>query len=461
MEETPENHPPEANPAPHPTAEPSNPTHSANSPANRATSLATGATSPAPGAKSPATRRDSRAVSADPGATSADSPTTRANSPAAPVASSAIRPESRATPADPDATAADSSAGHADSSATGADSSAASVDSSAAPAESPAVRPESRAVRADSRAVSAGSPASRADPPTTPANSSADSANSSADSANSSADSADSPADSANSPTTRAVPLTFPTTDVPANPTFAAQPVNTNPGLPWGFLAFFTGFGAYYLVSLIITGAIATTAINPDAVQPNLQGPIVLLAILPNLLLGLAPAVLSRWRGNGPRRDFGIRFTKADVSTGLTCGIAALGIGLVVNFVLQALVFHNRANQSAAEELGQLAGGRSVWLAIALLFVAFVAPLTEEMLLRGALWGALEHYRVPRLVILALTALVFAFLHQEPTLTLALFGQGLALGTARMRTGRIGASMIAHATNNVLPALVLWFVSKP
>jgi membrane protease YdiL (CAAX protease family) len=331
------------------------------------------------------------------------------------------------------AVSADSLASRADSPTTPVDSPATSADSSTASADSAADIADSPATLADPQATPA-------DPPTTPANS---------------------PADSADSPTTRAVPLTFPTTDVPANPTFAAQPVNTNPGLPWGFLAFFTGFGAYYLVSLIITGAVAATAFNPDAVQPNLQGPIVLLAILPNLLLGLAPAVLSRWRGDGPRRDFGIRFTRADVSTGLTCGIAALGIGLVVNFVLQALVFHNRANQSAAEELGQLAGGRSVWLAIALLFVAFVAPLTEEMLLRGALWGALEHYRVPQLVILALTALVFAFLHQEPTLTLALFGQGLALGTARMRTGRIGASMIAHATNNVLPALVLWFVSKP
>jgi membrane protease YdiL (CAAX protease family) len=298
-------------------------------------------------------------------------------------------------------------------------------------------------------------------------------ANSSAGTANSSAGDADSPPGTADSPTTPTGPvipppipsptdpLAFPTTNVPANPAFAAQPAATHPGLPWGFLAFFTGFGAYYLASLIITGAVAAVAINTDTVQPNLRGPVVLLAVLPNLLLGLGPAVLSRWRGNGPRRDFGIRFTKADISTGLTCGIAALGIGLVVNLVLQALVFHDRADQSVTEELGQLSGGRSVWLAVALLFVAFVAPLTEEMLLRGALWGALEHYRVPRLMILALTALVFAFLHQEPTLTLALFGQGLALGTARMRTGRIGASMIAHATNNVLPAVVLWFVSKP
>jgi membrane protease YdiL (CAAX protease family) len=49
-------------------------------------------------------------------------------------------------------------------------------------------------------------------------------------------------------------------------------------------------------------------------------------------------------------------------------------------------------------------------------------------------------------------------MHQEPTLTLALFCQGVAIGTARMITGRIGASMIAHATNNLIPALLLFFV---
>jgi membrane protease YdiL (CAAX protease family) len=303
----------------------------------------------------------------------------------------------------------------------------------------------------------------QADSPSPDANSATDSADSLPRSANSSPTSADSTA-SADSTTSEADSRNpfagLPTTSVPANPTFAAQPFTGPAGLPWGFLAFFTGFGGFYLVSLIVTGAVAAVAINPDAVQSNLRGPIVLLALLPNLLLGIAPAVMSWWRGNGPRRDFGIRFTKADLSTGFVCGIAALGIGLVLNLLLQNLVFHNQNQQSTAEELGQLSGGRSVWLLIALLFVVIGAPLTEELLLRGALWGALEHYRVPRLMILALTALVFAFLHQEPTLTLALFGQGLALGVARMRTGGIGASMIAHATNNALPAVVLWFISK-
>lgn len=232
------------------------------------------------------------------------------------------------------------------------------------------------------------------------------------------------------------------------------------PGLPWGFVAFFAGFGGFFLVSLVITGIAAGVSVHVGAVQGDQGGPVVLLALLPNLLLGLGPALLSWMRGRGPRLDFGIRFTRNDLAVGFSCGMIALAAGLAVNYVLQNLVFRNSSQTNVAQELGDLSGGRSVWLLIAVLFLVFGSPLTEELLMRGALWGALEHFRVPQWAILALTALVFAFLHQEPTLTLALFCQGLALGTARMRTGRIGASMIAHATNNLIPALVLWFASK-
>lgn len=223
-------------------------------------------------------------------------------------------------------------------------------------------------------------------------------------------------------------------------------------GLSWGLVGFVAGIAVFFAVSLLV---------NHFAGGSTGNGPIVVLALLPNVFLGLGPAVLSWWRGHGPRLDFGIRFTRADLSTGFACGVAALFVGIVVNYLMQTFVYHEQSQRNVGEELNQLSGGRSVWLLIALLFTVFVAPLTEEMLMRGALWGGLEYWRVPRLIVLALTAVVFAFLHDEPTLTLGLFCQGVALGTARMRTGRIGASMIAHATNNVLPALVLWFISKP
>jgi hypothetical protein len=230
--------------------------------------------------------------------------------------------------------------------------------------------------------------------------------------------------------------------------------------MSWGIPAFFLGYGSFYVLGLIITAVLASGAVRLDNVPTEGRGALVLLALTPNLFLGLGPAVMSWWKGNGLRRDYGIVPTRRDLWIGLLCGLVAFGIGLLVNLVLQLVVFKNgNPGNNAVQQLSGLSGGKSVWLAIAALFVVIGAPLTEETLVRGALWGALEHYKLHRYAILALTSLIFAFMHQEPTVTLALFCQGVSIGFARMITGRIGASMIAHATNNLIPALLLFFAA--
>jgi membrane protease YdiL (CAAX protease family) len=227
----------------------------------------------------------------------------------------------------------------------------------------------------------------------------------------------------------------------------------------WGFTGFFAGIAGYHLVTLVFTLLLSDGFSEFDASNPPVLGSLLLLAFLPNVFLGLGPAALSWCKGNGPRRDFGMVPTKHDVKVGLACGgvslLAAWALGLVL------LNVHRDGPQipSPLESVGTVAEGRSVWLASAALFLFLGAPVTEELLVRGSLWGALEHYRVPRYAVLGLTALIFAFLHQESWRTISLFAQGLALGWARMVTGRTGASMVAHATNNLLPALYLYFAA--
>jgi membrane protease YdiL (CAAX protease family) len=227
---------------------------------------------------------------------------------------------------------------------------------------------------------------------------------------------------------------------------------------PWGFVAFFAGVGGYYLLTLLLTGLMSGKFTNFDPTDPPRLGPLVLLAFAPNLLLGLGPAVLSWWRGAGLRRDFGIIPTWQDVKIGLSCG----GFALLASWLLTLLLMRVHGGleeRSPLESFSALSGGQSVWLALVALFLVLGAPLTEELLVRGALWGALEHYRIPRWAILALTALVFAYLHEESWRTLSLFAQGLAIGAARLITGRIGSSMVAHATNNLVAALALFFTA--
>jgi len=171
------------------------------------------------------------------------------------------------------------------------------------------------------------------------------------------------------------------------------------------------------------------------------------------------PAAMSWWKGQGLRRDYGVVPTPRDVWTGLACGGIAVGVGLLANLLL-IVVFRSTPTQAnPLQALNALSGGRTVWLGFAALFVFLGAPLTEELLVRGALWGALEHYKLHRYIILIFTSLIFALMHQDPERALALFCQGIAIGSSRMITGRIGSSMVAHATNNLLPALVLFFAA--
>ena len=206
--------------------------------------------------------------------------------------------------------------------------------------------------------------------------------------------------------------------------------------LGWGLPAFLLGFGGYYLVSLVIVLFLPASTVR--------SGPSLVLPLIANLVLGLVPAWFSARRGRGVLADFGFVPTRRDVLVGLACG----GVSIVLGVTLSVLV--SQVLHSAEAPVSTRLDG---WLVTYLVFLVVGAPITEELLVRGALWGALEHYQVPRLTILALTALIFAFLHLDPGRLLSLFVQGLAIGAARLITGRIGASMVAHATNNLLPAI--------
>jgi hypothetical protein len=229
--------------------------------------------------------------------------------------------------------------------------------------------------------------------------------------------------------------------------------------MPWGFLAFFLGLGVFYIVGLALTPLFNHAFTDFDNTGDNTStGPLLIVEFIPNLAFALFPLWFSWWKGSGPKRDFGIAMRWRDLLIGLACGATAIGVGVLVNVLLARFIFTGvgTSADSGLNGLTQLSDGRTIWLALFALFAFIGAPITEELLFRGALWGALEGFKINRYVVLVLVTLVFAYGHQEPQATLALFCQGLAIGTARMITGRISSSMVAHATNNLVPALILF-----
>lgn len=228
-------------------------------------------------------------------------------------------------------------------------------------------------------------------------------------------------------------------------------------GAHWGLPAFFAGLAGFHLLTLLL--AVVVHSGRPGSASPELAalGPVVLVVFLPHVFMALGPLLGARRWGAGVRVELPLLPTARDLRIGLFFGVLALGVGIALNLLTTLLRGRESAPGNPLDELAEGLGGNVAWLIVLALIVVLAIPVAEELLVRGSLWAALAHHRIPGWAIVVLTALVFAYLHEDQARTFALFGQGLMLGAARLVSGRLPASVVAHAVNNLLPALVLVF----
>jgi membrane protease YdiL (CAAX protease family) len=188
------------------------------------------------------------------------------------------------------------------------------------------------------------------------------------------------------------------------------------------------------------------------------QGPTALGVILglsvPTLLAAGVALLVTRLRGNGPALDLGLRWTARDVGIGLLFGFGGLILSIPASLVFVAVVGEQNATTAVGDAFAGIHVGWPVALLVFLL-VAFVAPVCEEIVYRGLLWGAVTKHRANRWVAFAVTTVLFAVAHLELTRTPLLLVVALPIGLARVVTGRLPASIVAHQVNNLVPALGL------
>ncbi|GAA4551767.1 CPBP family intramembrane glutamic endopeptidase [Pseudonocardia xishanensis] len=214
------------------------------------------------------------------------------------------------------------------------------------------------------------------------------------------------------------------------------------------------GIWSYVLVEVLflaVSFAIGRLLVGPDG--PTATGVILGLSV-PTLLAAGVALLITRVRGNGPRIDLGLHWTARDVGIGLLFGFGGLILSIPASLVFVAVV----GEENATTAVGQAFSGLEVGWPVALLvfvLVAFVAPACEEIVYRGLLWGAVTKHGANRWVAFAITTVLFAVAHLELTRTPLLLVVALPIGLARVVTGRLPASIVAHQVNNLVPALAL------
>ena len=209
-----------------------------------------------------------------------------------------------------------------------------------------------------------------------------------------------------------------------------------------------------WLVGLVgsqITAAVAYTASDTPFDQPD-DLPLAWVAFAQlGLWVGLlgVPYLAARFKGNGMRRDFGLRAERQDVWLGALCG-------LVGQFAIVWLVYVPMRwfSDISAEEISEPArdmtdrASGAIGVVLLVLIVGIGAPIVEEIFYRGLLQRSLIR-RVGVVWGIAISSVLFGAAHlqllQFPALVLA----GAMFGVLAHRFGRLGPAIAAHVVFNM------------
>ncbi|MGB3351466.1 MAG: CPBP family intramembrane glutamic endopeptidase [Mycobacterium sp.] len=214
------------------------------------------------------------------------------------------------------------------------------------------------------------------------------------------------------------------------------------------------GLGAFLVVELVyLLSAFSLAFLLGGRGSPQILTVVVVVAV-PTLLAAALAMLITTIRGNGPRCDLKLQWSWRSAGSGLLFGIGGLFLTVPASFLWVAVAGED-ANSAAGDVFGGVRGTWA-WAVVVFIVIVVVAPFCEEILYRGLLWGAVER-RWGRWVALGVTTVVFAIAHLEWTRAPLLLVVALPIGLARLYTGNLTASIVAHQVTNLLPGLVLMF----
>lgn len=182
---------------------------------------------------------------------------------------------------------------------------------------------------------------------------------------------------------------------------------------------------------------------------------LVLALASPWVGFGLWPWLTTKLQGNGWRIDLGVAFRWSDVGWGLAGGVACWVLASVVADLTTR--FFGEFSSTAADAIVETDSPRFVTVLV-LVIVVTLGPFFEELCFRGLAFAAIAKSSARRglpavPIATVASAALFTLIHFELVRIGVLFTIGLVLSLLRARTGRIGASVIAHGLNNLVAVL--------
>lgn len=210
----------------------------------------------------------------------------------------------------------------------------------------------------------------------------------------------------------------------------------------------------------VIAIMVAYAVFDPSAVKDGQipQTALVSLGLTAFMWVGMGgwPWVAAKFKGNGIKIDFGLRWSARDIGLGVLWGVVAFVVAMILG-VITTMLF-GEFSSAAGDEASQYRDS-VIMTALFSLAVAFGAPFFEELAFRGLFFSSLAKRGMGAFACIVIPAFVFALFHMEWVRFWLLFGVGVVLGVARWQSKSLTTSIVAHMMNNLPGAIGLLLIS--
>ena len=221
------------------------------------------------------------------------------------------------------------------------------------------------------------------------------------------------------------------------------EPGATGPEPPprWGL-----GDAAGGAVAGLVLGGLAGAAVQLATGDTDLTFAALAASIVAAWVGQVGCCVLAtRSKGSGSlTRDFGLRLAPIDLAIGAGVGVAAQI--LLTLLYLPFPIDEEDLSTSLTDLAERLSGAELVAL---MLLIVIGAPVVEELFFRGLVLRSLQR-RFDDVWAMIGSGLIFGFIHLQLLQLPALALFGILLAWTAVRTGRLGAGIVAHIVFNAM-----------
>lgn len=212
--------------------------------------------------------------------------------------------------------------------------------------------------------------------------------------------------------------------------------------------------GVQFLLSLLLVHILPVEAFDSPVTNTVFSVVSYLLAIM--IIIVLPPRIFKNKLTKPSRESLGLK----GLPTWTDIGLAPVGyvVSILLATGLTALFkFFPWFNAAETQDLGYSPYIMGFDRGLAFVMLAIIAPIAEEIIFRGWLYGKLR-IKIPKWVAILITSFLFGLIHLQWNVGVTVFCMSVVTCTLREVTGTIYAGMLVHMLSNGVAFFLVYVI---